>query len=182
MTGRKSIIMTFEEFQATKVTVDNVEEMQAVADSTSYGDVYNPETTTYLVYAEMYIIEYDSQTDVFYLRIGNMEYTDENLDRLELILYEFAEADLTDEEIEVPPEVLTQIKIIEELIRKEEAKTVLLTMLHGENSTDHVMCTATEEDITAFKEKILEKFIESIYENGYCSFTVQSIPAEGVQL
>ena len=172
--------MTFEEFQATKVTVDNMEEMQVVSDSTSYGDVCNPETTTYLVYAEMYIIEYDSQTDVFYLRIGNMEYTDENLDRLELILYDFAEADLTDEEeIEVPPEVLTQIKIIEELIRKEEAKTVLLTMLHGEDSTDHVMCTATEEDITAFKEKILEKFIESIHENGYCSFTVQSIPTKG---
>jgi len=76
--------LDFDEFCRSKRRVTDMEEMKELTEKLSYPDILNPDTTDLYVYLnDSYIIEYDSITDIYYLLMGNQEYTDIELGILE---------------------------------------------------------------------------------------------------
>ena len=87
MTGRKRVIMTFQEFQASTKLVQDVEEMKELAGKLDYPMEKDYSLIDFHVYIDSYIIEYSRITDEYYVLLGNQEYVSEELLPLEERLF-----------------------------------------------------------------------------------------------
>ena len=89
MTGRKRVIMTFEEFKNSVKLVTILEEKVKLVKEFDYPADEGIDHISLFVYLDMFIVEFNPYTSTYYLLLHNIDYLETSLDKIEEILFDY---------------------------------------------------------------------------------------------